>query len=142
MRSVKSLITETSLLDPEEGIRFRGMSIPELQEQLPAADREPLPEALLWLLITGEVPTAAQVEDLKANLAARSEVDAYTLDLIANFPKDMHPMTQFSSAVLALQRNSKFAQAYQDGVHKSTYWDHAYEDSMDLIAKLPQVGVV
>ena len=31
------MIYETSLLDPEEGIRFRGYSIPELQEQLPKA---------------------------------------------------------------------------------------------------------
>jgi len=140
MRSVKSLITETSLLDPEEGIRFRGLSIPELQQQLPAADREPLPEALLWLLVTGEVPTAEQVESVKANLASRSQVDDYTLELISKFPKDMHPMTQFSSAVLSLQRQSKFAKAYQEGVHKSTYWDYAYEDSMDLIAKIPQVA--
>ncbi len=32
MRGIKGLVTETSLLDPEEGIRFRGYSIPECQE--------------------------------------------------------------------------------------------------------------
>ena len=37
MRSVKSMIWETSLLDAEEGIRFRGYSIPELQKILPTA---------------------------------------------------------------------------------------------------------
>ena len=31
------MVWETSLLDPEEGIRFRGHSIPELQEKLPVA---------------------------------------------------------------------------------------------------------
>ena len=58
---VQGLLWETSLLDPEEGIRFRGYSIPELQKQLPAAIEggEPLPEGLLWLLLTGEArPTA------------------------------------------------------------------------------------
>ena len=51
------MLWETSLLDAEEGIRFRGYSIPELQEKLPAAvdGGEPLPEGLLWLLLTGEV---------------------------------------------------------------------------------------
>lgn len=48
-------------------------------------------------------------------------------------------MTQFSMAVMALQRNSKFAQAYADGLHKSKYWDPVYEDSLDLIAKLPEL---
>jgi hypothetical protein len=51
------MLWETSLLDPEEGIRFRGYSIPELQNTLPGAHHggEPLPEGLLWLLMTGEV---------------------------------------------------------------------------------------
>ena len=35
MRGIKGLVTETSVLDPEEGIRFRGYSIPECQELLP-----------------------------------------------------------------------------------------------------------
>jgi hypothetical protein len=57
MRSVKSMVWEPSLLDSEEGIRYRGLTIPECQAQLPKAPggSEPLPEALLWLLITGEV---------------------------------------------------------------------------------------
>lgn len=40
-----------------QGIRFRGLSIPECQKVLPAAvkDGEPLPEGLLWLLLTGKV---------------------------------------------------------------------------------------
>jgi hypothetical protein len=40
-----------------QGIRFRGLSIPECQKKLPGAisGGEPLPEGLLWLLITGEV---------------------------------------------------------------------------------------
>ena len=37
MRGVKCMVTETSAVDPYEGIRFRGYSIPELQEKLPSA---------------------------------------------------------------------------------------------------------
>lgn len=63
MRGMKGLVTETSVLDPEEGIRFRGYSIPECQNVLPTADggEEPLPEGLFWLLCTGDIPTKAQV---------------------------------------------------------------------------------
>lgn len=41
----------------EKGIRFRGLSIPECQKVLPAAIEggEPIPEGLLWLLLTGKV---------------------------------------------------------------------------------------
>ena len=63
MRGMKGLVTETSVLDPEEGIRFRGYSIPECQKLLPKAKggEEPLPEGLFWLLLTGEIPTQDQV---------------------------------------------------------------------------------
>ena len=37
MRGMKGLVTETSVLDPEEGIRFRGYTIPECQDLLPKA---------------------------------------------------------------------------------------------------------
>ena len=64
MRGIKGLVTETSVLDPDEGIRFRGLSIPECQEVLPMAPggEEPLPEGLFWLLVTGNVPTKEQVD--------------------------------------------------------------------------------
>ena len=35
MRGITGLVTETSLLDSNEGIRFRGFSIPELRDKLP-----------------------------------------------------------------------------------------------------------
>ena len=34
-RSIKCMLWETSQLDAMEGIRFRGLTIPELQEKLP-----------------------------------------------------------------------------------------------------------
>ena len=37
MRGITGLVSETSLLDAKEGIRFRGFSIPELQQKLPKA---------------------------------------------------------------------------------------------------------
>jgi len=141
MRGVKSMITETSLLDENEGIRFRGYSIEECQKLLPKAPggKQPIPEGMLWLLLTGEIPTLQETQQLTAELHSRATVPDHVNTLIDDFPRKMHPMSQFSSAVLALQTESKFAQAYADGVHKSTFWEYYLEDALDLIARIPPV---
>jgi len=142
MRGIKGLVCETSVLDPDEGIRFRGYSIPECQKLLPKAKggSEPLPEGLFWLLITGEVPNEAQVQAVSKEWAKRAALPSHVVTLLNNFPTTLHPMSQFSSAVTALNSESKFAQAYSSGVHKTKYWEYVFEDSMDLIAKLPVVA--
>ena len=136
------MLWETSLLDPEEGIRFRGHTIPELQAKLPAAKEggEPLPEGLLFLLLTGELPTKEQAQAVTEELRARSALPPHTVALLKSLPKGTHPMTQLTQAVLSLQLDSKFAAAYTAGVHKSKYWEPALEDSLDLIAKLPEIA--
>ncbi|KAI9335026.1 citrate synthase-like protein [Zopfochytrium polystomum] len=142
MRGIKGLIWETSVLDAEEGIRFRGYTIPECQALLPRAEggSEPLPEGLFWLLMTGEIPTTEQVRNLSADWAARSAIPSYVEDILDRCPNTLHPMSQFSLAVTALQHESSFAKAYQNGVPKSQYWDYAFEDANDLIAKLPLIA--
>jgi len=144
MRGIVGLLWDTSLLDADEGIRFRGYTIPELQAKLPAAKPggQPLPEGLLWLLITGKLPTDAQVKSVTEELRSRSAVPAYVKNVLEALPTGTHPMTQFSTLVMALQKDSKFAKAYETGVHKSKYWDSNYEDSMDLIAKLPELAAM
>ncbi|CAH1238246.1 CS [Branchiostoma lanceolatum] len=142
MRGMKSMICETSVLDPEEGIRFRGLSIPECQKVLPTAPggEEPLPEGLFWLLVTGEVPTQEQADWLSRQWADRADLPSHVVTMLDNFPNNLHPMSQFSAAISALNSESNFAKKYAEGVHKSKYWEFAYEDSMDLIAKLPTVA--
>jgi len=142
MRGITGLVTETSLLDSNEGIRFRGYSIPELREKLPKAEggNEPLPEGLFYLMLVGEVPTHEDVEHISATWARRSHVPNYVFDVIESFPPSAHPMTQFTAAILALQTESKFAKAYHDGISKKEHWDYIYEDTMTLIARLPRVA--
>jgi citrate synthase len=143
MRDVKSMIYETSLLDAFEGIRFRGYSIPEISEKLPkfqGKGEQPLPEGLLWLLMTGEIPTQAQVQELSSEFAKRSKVPDWVISLLKSLPKDMHPMTQFNIGINALQPESLFAKAYQEGVNKNKYWEYVYEDTINLLAKLPTVA--
>ncbi|OCF60408.1 citrate synthase, mitochondrial [Kwoniella mangroviensis CBS 10435] len=142
MRGIKGLIWEGSVLDAEEGIRFRGLTIPEVQQKLPTAPggTEPLPEGLFWLLVTGEVPTEEQVKGLSQEWAARAELPKFVEELIDRCPNTLHPMTQFSIAVNALNHDSAFAKAYSNGVHKREYWKTTFDDSMDLIAKLPNIA--
>lgn len=142
MRGIKGLVTETSVLDPDEGIRFRGYTIPECQELLPKAPggQEPLPEGLFWLLITGDIPTEEQVKALSREWAERAALPSHVVQMLNNFPTTLHPMSQFSAAITAMNSESKFAEAYSSGVPKSDYWESTFEDSMNLIAKLPTVA--
>ena len=146
-RDVKCMYYETSLLDAQEGIRIRGFSLPELQAKLPtfkgpAGEGEPVPEALIWLLLTSEIPTVEQTRSLTEELRSRATLPAHVEPLIRSLPKTMHPMTQLSLALLACQTDSKFAAAYAKGVNKSKYWESTLDDVLDVMAKLPEIAAL
>lgn len=142
MRGITGMVYETSLLDANEGIRFRGFTIPELQEKLPKAKggQEPLPEGLFYLLLTGELPTEADVRELSADWQKRSTLPSHVRTTVDALPKESHPMTQFITGIMALQTESVFAKKYAEGVNKKEYWGLVYEDSMNLIARLPELA--
>jgi citrate synthase len=141
-RGIISMLWDTSLLDKFEGIRFRGFSIPELREKLPKATggTEPLPEGIFYLLLVGEIPTAEEVAEVTKEWQKRSVLPQYLIDTMNAVPKDTHPMTQFSLAILQLQRESIFAQKYKEKMPKAQYWDPMFEDVMNLVAKLPNIA--
>lgn len=140
-RGIIMMLWEPSLLDANEGIRFRGFSIPELQEKLPKGKgREPLPEGLFWLMLTHEIPTEEEVDWLSKEWAERSNVPEVTFRLLDILPPETHPMTQFSLAVTSMQSDSVFARRYDEGMSKADYWDAAYEDAMNLVARLPRIA--
>jgi len=142
MRGITGIVSETSLLDSNDGIRFRGFSIPELQEKLPRAKggKEPLPEGLFYLMLIGELPTDAETNEITAILQRRSHVPNYVFDTIEALPISAHPMTQFVVGIMALQGESQFAKKYAAGLNKKEYWDPTFEDVLDLLARLPQVA--
>lgn len=142
MRGMTGLVTETSLLDANEGIRFRGYSIPELKEKLPNAKggSEPLPEALFHLMLLGELPSQEEADIITATLQRRSHVPNYVFDTIEALPITSHPMTMFVVGIMALQNGSHFAKAYAEGMNKKNYWDATFDDALDLIARLPRIA--
>ncbi|KAF0239743.1 MAG: hypothetical protein FD183_1343, partial [Chitinophagaceae bacterium] len=142
MRGITGLVTETSLLDAQEGIRFRGYSIPELQQKLPKAPNggEPLPEGLFHLMLVGELPTDEDVNHITNVWQRRSHVPNHVFATIDALPISTHPMTMFVVGVMAMQTESHFAKEYAKGLNKKDYWDAVYDDSMDLIARLPRIA--
>ena len=142
MRGITGLVTETSLLDAQEGIRFRGYTIPKLQVKLPKAPggAEPLPEGLFHLMLLDELPTEQDVNHITSVWQRRSHVPKHVFDTIEAIPINTHPMTQFVIAIMALQTESSFAKRYAAGMNKKEYWEATLEDTMDLIARLPRVA--
>jgi len=142
MRGTKVLVSDISYVDPAEGIRFRGLSIPEVLEKLPKPDgaEMPLVGGLYYLLLTNEIPTKEQACLVEKDWASRSEVPDYVYETLRALPKNTHPMTLFTLAVQSLQTQSEFARRYQEGMHKEEYWEPMLEDSLNLTAKLPVIA--
>jgi citrate synthase len=142
MRGMTALICETSKLDAQEGIRFRGYSIPELQVLLPKypGGEEPLPEGLFHLILMNELPNDDDVRRISNSWARRAIVPPHVFKTIDALPMSAHPMTQFVVGIMALRTESEFGKAYARGISKSEYWEYTYEDAMNLIARLPRVA--
>ncbi len=142
MRGLKALTTDISYLDPMEGIRFRGYTIPEVLEKLPKPKGAEMPyvEGHFYLLLTGDIPTEEDIQDVVEEFKARRRVPQYVFDMLRAMPRDTHPMTMFSAAVLSMQRESVFVKKYNEGISKMDYWDPYYEDALNLLAKLPEIA--
>lgn len=132
MRGVKGLICDTSDVPPDKGLIVRGIAIKDLTERLP--------EEVLYLLLTGELPNTAALKDLQADLQARAQVPSYVWDVLKAMPTDSHPMCMFNTAILAMERESIFRKRYDEGMKKDVYWQAILEDSLNIIARLPELA--
>jgi len=132
MRGVKSMICDTSFVDPDKGLIIRGHSILEL------ADR--LPEEIFYLLLVGEMPTKAELADLQKTLQSCPPIEDYVWDGMKQMPADTHPMVRLSMGILCLERKSVFRKRYDEGMHKSDYWKAALEDAMLMLAWIPELA--
>ncbi len=142
MRSLKCLVTDISYLDPNEGIRYRGYTLPEIFEKLPKPKGAEMPyvEGVWYLLLTGDMPNDEQVAEVIEEFQKRRILPRAVYEVIDSSPCCAHPMTIFASAILALHRESFFVKKYNAGISKTEYWDPTYEDSMNLLAKLPEIA--
>jgi citrate synthase len=141
-RGVRCLVTDISYLDPNEGIRFRGHTIPETLAMLPKVPGKEMPyvEGHIYLLLTGDMPTEDDVNHLVEDLKRRRGVPGYVFDILRAMPLDTHPMTMFSAGILAMQRESEYVKAYNEGLGKMDHWQPTLEDALNLWARLPELG--
>jgi citrate synthase len=100
----------------------------------------PYVEGVIYLLLTGDLPTMENVNEVLDELKKRRIIPRYIMELIDAFPKGTHPMTIFSAAILAMHRESFFARKYDAGISKTDYWDPTFEDALNLLAKLPEIA--
>lgn len=132
MRGVKALVCDTSVVPPDKGLIIRGTPIGELKDQLP--------EAVFFLLVTGELPDDAAIEDLTKDLKSRAKVPDYVWNTLEAMPKDSHPMAMFSLGILVMEKDSVFRKKYDEGLKKADFWNPTLEDCLNLIAKLPTLA--
>lgn len=89
--------TRLSFIDGEQGVlRYGGIPIEELAEEASY-------EEVVYLLWQGELPTAQQLDEFKANLAECCRaVPPPVIDAIRSFPTNAHPMSALRTLVSLL----------------------------------------
>ncbi len=132
LRGVKGLVCDTSEVPPDKGLIIRGIELGKITDRLP--------EEILWLLLTGELPNDEELKEIQGEMQARCEVPQYVWDVLDAMPKDSHPMAMFNTGILVMQHESVFAKEYAKGIKKPDYWKPTLEDALNLIAKLPAIG--
>jgi len=131
MRGVKGMICDTSVVEPDKGLIIRGRPILDIKEKLP--------EEIYWLLLTGDLPSADELKDLQAELAANYAVPDYVWRVLEAMPKESHPMAMLDTAILVMEHDSVFRQRYHE-MAKTEYWDAAYDDAMKILGTIPNIA--
>lgn len=132
MRGVKGLVCDTSEVPPDKGLIIRGIELKNITDKWP--------EEILFLLLTGVLPSAEELKDLQDEIKAAEDVPQYVWDVLDAMPADSHPMAMFNTAVLVMQKESVFAKRYSEGMKKDEYWSATYDDMIQIVAKLPAIG--
>lgn len=132
MRGVRGLVCDTSLVPADKGLIIRGIPLKDLFEKWP--------EEIFWLLVTGELPTEDEMKDLQAEYKKYAGVPDYVWKVLEAMPEDAHPMCMLDTAILAMEGESKFRAEYTKGMRKEDYWKPTLEDSMRILAILPELA--
>jgi len=135
--NVPILFHATARLDPEKGLFLRSIPIREISTILPKTEPhsiQPTIESIFWLLLTGEVPTVAEVDGLKSDLSNRSFISEDLERFIKDLPNDLSPMAQYSMALLYMSRSSICRQKVAN-FQRDSKWELLLEDGLDLLAK-------
>ncbi|MFN8589460.1 MAG: citrate synthase [Candidatus Eisenbacteria bacterium] len=113
-----------TFIDGDKGIlRYRGYPIDQLAENASFLE-------VAWLLIHGELPTTAQLDEFRGNITRHTLLHENFRRFFEAFPKDAHPMPVCAASIAAL---TTFYQAPEtDG--------NVHESVVRLIAKMPTIA--
>jgi citrate synthase len=142
IRDVQIQVSDISYVDPREGIRLRGYTIPEVMNLLPKAPGSdfPLAGGLYYLLMVDALPSLADALAVEDEWRRRRQLPGHVIDVLRAMPPQTHPMTLFSQGILAMQVDSVFSSRMTEGILKVDYWDACLEDSLNLTARLPSLA--
>lgn len=132
MRGVKGMTCDTSYVDPIKGLIIRGKPLAEVSDRLP--------EEILFLLLTSELPTEKELKQFREDIKPYTKVPDYVWNTLRALHPESHPMTMFNLGILAMQKESVMTKRYAEGISKFDIWEPALEDSVSLIAKLPELA--
>lgn len=110
----------TSTVDPDKGLFYGSYSIPQV------ASWEP--ERVIFLLYKGFDGSKEEIEKFSKELQKRAPLHSKTKEAIKKLPRESHPMTFFSAALL-------IAESFEC---KNDY----REDALNLIAKIPEIAAI
>lgn len=111
--------SKITFLDGELGIlRYRGYEIADLAEKSNFTE-------VSYLLLYGELPTAAQLAEFNQKLKDHSDVPAEVATILKALPKGTHPMAQLAAVTVVLSG------VYKDGAKLSD------ENYINILAKFP-----
>ncbi len=132
MRGIKGLTCETSAVSADDGLIIRGYPLLDITHISP--------EEVFYLLLTGDLPNEAAVNDIQDQFRAHQDVPQYIWDLLEAMPDNSHPMTMLTTAIQAMQVDSQFVKHYDEGMPKSDYWKWTLEDGIGLLGALPGIA--
>jgi citrate synthase len=119
--------SDITFIDGDAGIlRYRGYPIEQLAESSTFLETS-------YLLIYGELPTAAQLDAFKARVAKHTLLHEDLRDFFSGFRHDAHPMAVLNSAVSAL------GTFYQDSLDPFDAGEVELS-SIRLLAKVPTIA--
>ncbi|XP_078052101.1 putative citrate synthase 2, mitochondrial [Augochlora pura] len=148
LNGVKTIVRETSETDPKHGIKFRGLTLPEVVTLLPRQGKSPSAESVFWLLLTGDVPTHEQTASLIADWSIRRQRNKYWWSgpgggiigsILRTLPKTVSPLGKLSVALTVFDSGKHMKEALKNRTSSYRYWEYTYEDSMELLATLPAI---
>jgi citrate synthase len=139
LRGAKVLNWTCGTQDPMKGLLIRGLPIEEVVVRLPRRGTAPLPEGLLWFLLTGRMPKGQELEEFLVDIRQRAILPSHTAEIVEKLPAGLPLLSKLSIGLMTMQPDSHFARSYAAKAPRADLWNHCLEDSITIFSRLPSL---